>query len=83
MCIHKETHAHLPGCASQAKNPNGPRNYKGYAVPLMVAESDPIASNPFETHKTLPPIAVDHHHDVHSPGSQLHHTHSGKAHRHV
>ena len=65
------------------KNPNGPRNYKGYAVPLMVAESDPIASNPFETHKTLPPIAVDHHHDVHSPGSQLHHTHSGKAHRHV
>ncbi|KAH8091552.1 hypothetical protein JL720_5862 [Aureococcus anophagefferens] len=55
----------------------------GYAVPLMVAESDPIAANPFETHKTLPPIAVDHHHDAHASGSQLHHTHSGKAHRHV
>ena len=79
--------AYLPVFETDApmdpRNPNGPRNYKGYAVPLMVAESDPIASNPFETHKTLPPIAVDHHHDAHSPGSQLHHTHSGKAHRHV
>ena len=65
------------------KNPRGPRKYQGYAVPLMVAESDPIAANPFETHKTLPPIAVDHHHDAHASGSQLHHTHSGKAHRHV
>ena len=65
------------------KNPRGPRKYQGYAVPLMVAESEPIAANPYETHKTLPPIAVDHHHDAHASGSQLHHTHSGKAHRHV
>ena len=60
----------------------GQMNYKGYSVPLVVADVARGAPNPFESTYTLPPIATDHHHEM--KDGQLFHTHGkGGAHRHV
>ena len=64
------------------KGRKGHHDYKGYSVPLVVADVSPGAPNPFEKSYTLPPIATDHHHEF--KDGQLFHTHGkGGAHRHV
>ena len=68
--------------AAGEKGRRGHHEYKGYAVPLVVADVAPGAVNPFEKAHTLPPIATDHHHEM--KDGQLFHTHGkGGAHRHV
>jgi hypothetical protein len=60
----------------------GHHDYKGYSVPLVVADVAPGAPNPFEKVHTLPPIAPDHDHEF--KDGQLFHSHGkGGAHRHV
>ena len=68
--------------AAGDRGKRGQHEYKGYAVPLVVADVAPGAPNPFEKAHTLPPIATDHHHEM--KDGQLFHTHGkGGAHRHV
>ena len=79
--------AYFPVFTSMERAPGergrrGHHEYKGYAVPLVVADVAPGAVNPFEKAHTLPPIATDHHHEM--KDGQLFHTHGkGGAHRHV
>ena len=68
--------------AEGEKGRRGHHDYKGYAVPLVVADVAPGAINPFEKAHALPPIATDHHHEM--KDGQVFHTHGkGGAHRHV
>ena len=70
------------GPAAGDQGRRGQHVYRGFSVPLIVADVEPGSPNPYEGQQTLPPIATDHHHEM--KDGQIFHTHGkGGAHRHI